>query len=83
MKNIVDFDVTFRRPDVIQAEVSRSNPEELRLDSIRGLSNIIQALENAVAQYHSRDEFKEAQVAIERYLFDARRRLRELIHTID
>jgi hypothetical protein len=71
MNQAIKFDLAFRRPVTD------------RLDEMRNLSNIIQALENAITQCDASPDYFEMQAAIEVHLVEARGRLRDLIHQLD
>lgn len=80
MNNFVNFDVSFRRPDVFAGGPQNYSAEESKLEKIRRLSNVVQSLENVLNQSEDQEEYAGMRKVIENFLIDSRRQLRREIH---
>jgi len=74
MNSPVNFDVS------IDDSFEEPSHEEQKLESIRRISNIIQALENVVIQCEDNLDFAVLKKSIQSFLEFARRRLMHSIH---
>jgi hypothetical protein len=80
MKSIAKFELSSRESDVYAGPFREVSPQESRLENIRRISNIIQALENLVVQCEDQPDFIRIHGAARNFLRYSSHRLQHLIH---